>query len=317
LDLKPRDILTRQSFLNAITIVNILGGSTNAVLHLLAMARAADVPLTIDDFQDVSDKTPYIADLKPSGKYYMEDLHKIGGIPALLKYLLKRTNLIDGSQMTVTGKTLAQNLEDVAEIEFETQDLIKRVENPIKPTGHLTILRGNLAPGTAVAKLTGKEGLRFEGVARCFDSLLDFYPSLEKGEIKPGTVLIFRYQGPKGAPGMPEMLGPTAALIGAGLGNSTALITDGRFSGASRGFIIGHVVPEATLGGPIALVKDGDRIIIDSASRTINWLVEENEQTARRREWENSGKSALKVKRGILYRYARDVAPASEGAYCD
>ncbi|KAG6372280.1 dihydroxy-acid and 6-phosphogluconate dehydratase [Boletus reticuloceps] len=242
LDLKPRDILTRQSFLNAITIVNILGGSTNAVLHLLAIARAADVPLTIDDFQEVSGRTPYIADLKPSGKYYMEDVHKIGGIPALLKYLLKHTDLIDGSQMTVTGKTLAENLEDVPELDFETQDIIRTVENPIKPTGHLTILRGSLAPGTAVAKLTGKEGLRFEGVAKCFDSVHDFYPSLERGEIKPGTVLIFRYQGPKGAPGMPEMLGPTAALMGAGLGNSTALITDGRFSGASRGFIIGSRV---------------------------------------------------------------------------
>ncbi|KIK93719.1 hypothetical protein PAXRUDRAFT_828679 [Paxillus rubicundulus Ve08.2h10] len=320
LDLKPRDILTRQSFLNAITIINILGGSTNAVLHLLAIARAADIPLIIDDFQAVSDKTPYIADLKPSGKYYMEDVHKIGGIPALLKYLLKHTNLIDGSQMTVTGKTLAENLEDVPELDFETQDVIRRVDDPIKPTGHLTILRGSLAPGTAVAKLTGKEGLKFEGIAQCFESVHDFYPVLERGEIKPGTVLIFRYQGPKGAPGMPEvssLLGPTAALMGAGLGNSTALITDGRFSGASRGFIIGHVVPEATLGGPIALVKDGDRIIIDAASRTIDWLVGEDEKAARKKEWEASGKSALKEKRGILYRYARDVAPASEGAYCD
>ncbi|KAG9316611.1 dehydratase family-domain-containing protein [Chiua virens] len=323
MDLKPRDILTRQSFLNAITIVNILGGSTNAVLHLLAIARAADIPLTIDDFQEVSDRTPYIADLKyafnsarkvswadhgvrPSGKYYMEDVHKIGGIPALLKYLIKHTNLIDGSQMTVTGKTLAENLEDVPELDFETQDIIRRVEDPIKPTGHLTILRGSLAPGTAVAKLTGKEGLRVlpNATTVCTTSI----PLLKEGEVKPGTVLIFRYQGPKGAPGMPEMLGPTAALMGAGLGNSTALITDGRFSGASRGFIIGHVVPEATLGGPIALVKDGDRIIIDAGSRSINWLVEKDEKAARRKEWEASGKNALKEKRGILYRYARDVA---------
>ncbi|KAH7924253.1 dihydroxy-acid and 6-phosphogluconate dehydratase [Leucogyrophana mollusca] len=316
LDLKPRDILTRQSFLNAITIVNILGGSTNAVLHLLAAARAADIPLTIDDFQAISDKTPYLADLKPSGKYYMEDVHKIGGIPAIIKYLLKNTNLIDGSQMTVTGKTLAENLEDVPELDFANQDIIRKLDNPIKPTGHLTILRGSLAPGTAVAKLTGKEGLRFEGVAKCFDSLDGFYPALEKGEIKPGTVLIFRYQGPKGAPGMPEA-SPTAALMGAGLGNSTALITDGRFSGASRGFIIGHVVPEATLGGPIALVQDGDPIVIDSENRAINWLVDEDEKARRRKEWEVSGKNALKERRGILYRYARDVAPASEGAYCD
>ncbi|KAG6335579.1 hypothetical protein ID866_3519 [Astraeus odoratus] len=317
LDLKPRDILTRQSFLNAITIVNILGGSTNAVLHLLAMARAADIPLTIDDFQEIADKTPYLADLKPSGRYYMEDVHKIGGIPSLLKYLIKRTSLIDGSQMTVTGKTLAENLEDVPELDFESQDVVRRVEDPIKPTGHLTILRGSLAPGTAVAKLTGKEGLRFEGVAKCFDNESDFYPALANEEIKSGMILIFRYQGPKGAPGMPEMLGPTGALMGAGLGNSTALITDGRFSGASRGFIIGHVVPEATLGGPIALVKDGDRILIDAVSHTINWLVDDDEVIIRRKEWEASGKSALKVKRGILYRYARDVAPASEGAYCD
>lgn len=317
LDLKPRDILTRQSFLNAITIVNVLGGSTNAVLHLLAIARAADVPLTIDDFQMISDKTPYLADLKPSGKYYMEDVHKIGGVPAIIKYLLKNTDLIDGSQMTVTGKTLAENLVDVPELDFDNQDIIKRLDNPIKPSGHLTILKGSLAPGTAVAKLTGKEGLRFEGAAKCFDSVHDFYPALERGDIKPGMILIFRYQGPKGAPGMPEMLGPTAALMGAGLGNSTALITDGRFSGASRGFIIGHVVPEATLGGPIALVEDGDPIVIDAKSRTIDWQVGEEEKARRRKIWEVSGKSALKERRGILFRYARDVAPASEGAYCD
>ncbi|EIW83054.1 dihydroxy-acid and 6-phosphogluconate dehydratase [Coniophora puteana RWD-64-598 SS2] len=317
LDLKPRDILTRQSFLNAIAIVNILGGSTNAVLHFLAAARAADIDLTIDDFQTISDRTPYLADLKPSGKYYMEDVHKIGGIPAVVKYLLAHTDLIDGSQMTVTGKTLAENYADVPELNFDNQDIFRPIENPIKSSGHLTILKGTLAPGTAVAKLTGKEGLRFEGVAKCFDSLEGFYPALERGEIKPGTILIFRYQGPKGAPGMPEMLGPTAALMGAGLGNSTALITDGRFSGASRGFIIGHVVPEAIVGGPIALVKDGDPIVIDSAGRAIDWNVSEEEKVRRKQEWDTSGKNKLKERRGVLYRYARDVAPASEGAYCD
>ncbi|TDL26222.1 dihydroxy-acid and 6-phosphogluconate dehydratase [Rickenella mellea] len=317
LDIKPLDILTRNSFINAIVIINVLGGSTNAVLHLLAIARAADIPLTIDDFQEVSDRTPYLADLKPSGKYYMEDLHKVGGIPALLKYLMKNTNLIDGSQLTVTGKTLAQNLEDVHELEFEKQDVVRRLDNPIKPTGHLTILRGSLCPGSAVAKLTGKEGLRFEGIAKCFDNLDGFYPALAAGEIKPGTVVIFRYQGPKGAPGMPEMLGPTGAIMGAGLGNTTCLITDGRFSGASRGFIIGHVVPEAQDGGPIALVKDGDKIIVDAATKTIDWVVDEKTKVDRMKEWEVSGKRPLRVKRGVLYRYARDVAPASEGAYCD
>ncbi|KAF8919889.1 dihydroxy-acid/6-phosphogluconate dehydratase [Mucidula mucida] len=304
LDLKPSDIVTRQSFLNAIVIVNILGGSTNSVLHFLAMARAANIQLDVDDFQKVANRTPYLADLKPSGKYYMEDVHKVGGIPAIVKYLLNHTDLIDGSQMTVTGKTLAQNLEDVEELSFDNQDVIRKLDNPIKKTGHLTILRGNLAPGSAVAKLTGKEGLKFEGTAKCFDSLDGFFPALEAGEIKAGTVLIFRYQGPKGAPGMPEVR-PTAAIAGAGLSNSTALITDGRFSGASRGFIIGHVVPEARLGGPIAL------------TRTINWLVDEAEQERRRKEWEASGKGELNVKRGVLYRYARDVAPASFGAYCD
>ncbi|KAI3618576.1 dihydroxy-acid dehydratase [Moniliophthora roreri] len=338
----PRDILTRQSFLNAIVIVHILGGSTNAVLHLLAMARAAEIELTIDDFQTVANKTPYLADLKrvpsclwPSGKYYMEDVHEIGGIPAILKYLLNHTDLIDGSQMTVTGKTLAENLADVPELSFDNQDVIRKLGDPLKPTGHITILRGNLCPGSAVAKITGKEGSRFEGVAKCFDSLDGFYPALEAGEIKPGMVLIFRYQGlsasfytlrvvayilvqgPKGAPGMPEMLGPTGAIAGAGLSNSTALITDGRFSGASRGFIVGHVVPEARLGGPIALVKDGDPINIDSEARTITWVVDDEEQARRKQEWDASNKGQLNVKRGILYRYARDVAPASYGAYCD
>ncbi|KAH9176337.1 dihydroxy-acid/6-phosphogluconate dehydratase [Lactarius sanguifluus] len=307
-DIKPRDILTRNSFLNAIAIVNVLGGSTNAVLHLLAMARAADVELTIDDFQAVADRTPYLANLKPSGRYYMEDLHRVGGIPSLLKYLLAHTDLIDGTQLT-----------DAAELEFgqPPQDVVRPLADPIKRTGHIAILRGNLAPGSAVAKITGAEGVRFQGVAKCFDSLDGFYPALAAGEIKPGMVLVFRYQGPKGAPGMPEMLGPTGALIGAGLAGSTALITDGRFSGASRGFIIGHIVPEARLGGPIALVQDGDRIVIDSEKRTIDWDVSDEEEARRRKEWEGSGKGALTVRRGILLRYARDVAPANVGAYCD
>lgn len=317
IDLKPKDILTRNSFLNAITIVNVIGGSTNAVLHLLAMARAADVELTIDDFQAVRDRTPYICDLKPSGKYVMEDLHKAGGIPALVKYLLKNTDLLDGNQLTVTGKTLAENYADVPDLDFDTQSVVRPLENPIQSTGHLTILRGNLAPDTAVAKLTGKEGRRFEGTAKVFDRLDDFYPALAAGEITEGTVVIFRYQGPKGAPGMPEMLGPTGALMGAGLGGKTALITDGRFSGASRGFIIGHVVPEAINGGPIALVKDGDKIVIDAAEREINWLVDEDEQARRRTEWEASGKNEIREKRGVLYKYARDVAPANVGAYTD
>ncbi|KAK7685189.1 hypothetical protein QCA50_011552 [Cerrena zonata] len=316
LDLKPKDILTRNSFLNAITIVNVLGGSTNSVLHLLAMARSADIELHIDDFQKVADRTPYLADLRPSGKYVMEDLHKAGGIPGLVKYLIKH-DLIDGTQLTVTGKTLAENYEDVPDLDFDKQDVVKRIETPIKKTGHLTILRGNLAPGTAVAKLTGKEGSKFEGVAKVFDSIDPFYVALEKGEVTAGQVIIFRYQGPKGAPGMPEMLGPTGALMGAGLGGKTALITDGRFSGASRGFIIGHVVPEALVGGPIALVKDGDKIVIDSDTRTIDWLVDEEEQKRRKAEWDAAGPREFREKRGILYKYARDVAPASEGAYTD
>ncbi|KAL5485349.1 hypothetical protein ACEPAI_7991 [Sanghuangporus weigelae] len=352
-DLKPRDILTRNSFLNAIAVINAIGGSTNSVLHFLAMARAADIPLAIDDFQAIADRTPYLADLKPSGKYYMEDLHKAGGIPAVMKYLLTHSDLLDGSQLTVTGKTITENLADVPDLQFDTQDVVRPLENPIKRTGHLTILRGSLCPGTAVAKLTGKEGLYFEGIAKCFDNIDDFYPSLAAGEIKPGTVVIFRYQGPKGAPGMPEvkfvtsdpwismliflivdarqavaeaastirterecMLGPTGAIIGAGLGKTTCLITDGRFSGASHGFIIGHVVPEAQVGGPIALVRDGDKIVVDAKTRTIDWLVDEETKAQREKEWE-AVEHPLKVKRGVLLRYARDVQPASVGAYCD
>ncbi|KAN0133935.1 dihydroxy-acid dehydratase [Lactarius tabidus] len=317
-DIKPRDILTRNSFLNAIAIVNVLGGSTNAVLHFLAMARAADIELTIDDFQAVADRTPYLANLKPSGRYMMEDLHRVGGIPALLKYLLAHTDLIDGTQLTITGRTLAENVADAPVLAFgQAQDVVRPLTDPIKRTGHIAILRGNLAPGSAVAKITGAEGVTFQGVAKCFDSLDGFYPALAAGEIKPGMVLVFRYQGPKGAPGMPEMLGPTGALIGAGLAGSTALITDGRFSGASHGFIIGHIVPEARLGGPIALVQDGDRIVIDSEKRTIDWVVGGEEEARRRKLWEGSGLDALTVKRGILLRYARDVAPANVGAYCD
>ncbi|EJU01769.1 dihydroxy-acid and 6-phosphogluconate dehydratase [Dacryopinax primogenitus] len=317
LDLKPRDIITRKALENAVTLVHVIGGSTNAVLHLLAIARSADVPFTIDDFQTIGERTPYLADLKPSGKYYMEDLHKVGGIPALLKYLLKNTNLLHGDCITVTGKTQAENVAHAPDLDFEKQDVVRPLEKPLKPTGHITILKGNLCPDTAVAKITGKEGLKFEGHARVFDHLDDFYPALHRGDITAGSVCIFRYQGPKGAPGMPEMLGPTGALMGAGLGGKTALITDGRFSGASHGFIIGHVCPEAFLGGPIALVKDGDSIVIDAERKVIDWGVSKEEEEKRYEEWKKNGPREFKVKRGVLYRYARDVAPANVGAYTD
>ncbi|KAG8812040.1 hypothetical protein FRC19_003418, partial [Serendipita sp. 401] len=316
-DIKPRDILSRKSFDNAIALTCILGGSTNAVLHLLAIARAADIPLTVDDFQAIADRTPYLADLRPSGKYMMEDLNKVGGVPAVLKYLLKNTNLIHGDTLTVTGKTLAENLQDVPELDFQSQDVVRPLDDPIKSTGHICILRGSLAPDSAVAKITGKEGLRFEGSAKCFDVEADFYKSLKAGEITAGTVVIFRYQGPKGGPGMPEMLGPTGAIMGAGLGDKTCLITDGRFSGASRGFIIGHVTPEAQLGGPIALVEDGDKILVDAQTRKIEWLVDDATKEARRDKWRQMGERPLKFKRGVLFRYTRDVAPANVGAYCD
>src|SRR3954466_7005603 len=274
-DLKPREIMTRAAFENAMTIVMALGGSTNAVLHLIAMARAVNVPLTIDDFQKTSDRVPYIADLKPSGKYVMEDLHHVGGTPAVMKYLLEK-GYLKGDCMTVTGKTIAQNLVEVKGL-AEGQQVIHTIEKPIKPSGHIRIMRGNFCPDGAVAKITGKEGLKFSGPARCYDSEEDMLHGLERKEIKKGDVIIIRYEGPKGGPGMPEMLTPTSAIMGAGLGADVALITDGRFSGGSHGFIIGHITPEAQEGGPIALVRDGDRINIDAVSCELRLEVDQAE----------------------------------------
>ena len=312
LDLKPRDIMTRRSFENAMVTVMTLGGSTNAVLHLIAMARAVGVPLEPADFQRVSRRVPYIADLKPSGKYVQEDLHSIGGTSGLMKYLLDK-GLLDGDCMTVTGKTLAENLASNKGL-AAGQKIIQPVEHPIKPTGHITILHGNLAPGSAVAKITGKEGSRFRGPARVFDSEEGMLAALEQGAILRGDVVIIRYEGPKGGPGMPEMLTPTSALVGAGLGNDVALITDGRFSGGSHGFIVGHVVPEAQDGGPIALVCDGDVVVIDADTASIDMEVAEEEIRRRRSEWKAP---PLKATRGMLAKYIRCVAPASLGCVTD
>ncbi len=312
LDLKPRDIMTRRSFENAIVTVMALGGSTNAVLHLIAMARAVNVALEPADFQRVSRRVPYIADLKPSGKFVQEDLHSIGGTSGLMKYLLDK-GLLDGDCMTVTGKTLAENLASSKGL-AAGQKIIQPVEHPIKPTGHITILHGNLAPGSAVAKITGKEGSRFRGPARVFDSEEAMLAALEQGAIQRGDVVIIRYEGPKGGPGMPEMLTPTSALVGAGLGNDVALITDGRFSGGSHGFIVGHVVPEAQEGGPIALVCDGDVVVIDADTASIDVEVSEDELRRRRSQWEAP---PLKATRGILAKYIRCVAPASQGCVTD
>ncbi|ROT39887.1 dihydroxy-acid dehydratase [Sodiomyces alkalinus F11] len=313
-DIRPRDILTRQAFEDAIIVVNILGGSTNAVLHLIAMADAADVKLTVDDFQAVSDRTPFLADLKPSGKYVMADLHEIGGTPALLKFLLKE-GLLDGSRITVTGKTLAQNVDAYPDFPAN-QDIIRPLSNPIKPSGHIQILRGQLAAGGSVGKITGKEGLRFEGKARVYDAEDDFIASLERGEIKKGekTVVIIRYEGPKGGPGMPEMLKPSSAIMGAGLGQDVALLTDGRFSGGSHGFLIGHIVPEAMEGGPIALVQDGDTIVIDAEKRVIDTNVSEEEMSKRRAAWTAP---PLKYAKGTLKKYASLVTDASSGCVTD
>ena len=312
LDLKPSDIMTRAAFENAMVVVMALGGSTNAVLHLIAMARAIDVALTIDDFQKVSDRVPFLADLKPSGKYVMEDLHNVGGIPAVMKYLLEK-GFIDGTCRTVTGNTIAENLKDVPSLK-SGQDVIMPLEKPIKGSGHIQILRGNLAPGGSVAKITGKEGLRFKGPARVYDSEELMLAALERKEIQKGDVIVIRYEGPKGGPGMPEMLTPTSAIIGMGLGNDVALITDGRFSGGSNGFIIGHVVPEAQEGGPIALVRDGDVINIDAHARRLDVEISDAQLTKRARQWKQP---PYKATRGTLFKYIKNVKNASDGCVTD
>jgi dihydroxy-acid dehydratase len=312
LDLKPRDIMTREAFENAMVVVTALGGSTNAVLHLIAMARAADVSLSLEDFQAVSDRTPFLADLKPSGAYVMEDVHDVGGTPAVLKLLLAE-GALDGDCMTVTGKTLAENVADLPDL-TEGQRVIRPWNDPIKETGHIQILAGSLAPDGSVAKITGKEGLTFSGPAQVFDSEEDMLAALERAEIEAGSVVVIRYEGPKGGPGMPEMLTPTSALMGVGLGDKVALLTDGRFSGGSHGFIIGHVTPEAQEGGPIALVRNGDRISIDAKKRRMDLEVSDDELAARRAAWTAP---PLKATRGTLYKYIKNVKPASEGCVTD
>ena len=311
-DLKPRDIVTRQSFINAMRLTIVLGGSTNAVLHSLAMARAFDIDLNIDDWQRVSDETPLLSDFRPSGKYVMEDLHAVGGVPAVIKLMLDK-GLIDGSQKTITGKTLAENVRDLPGLK-EGQQIVHAFANPIKKDGHIRILRGNLAPDGAVAKITGKEGTRFEGTAKVFDSEEDMIHGLERKEIAKGDVIIIRYEGPRGGPGMPEMLTPTSALAGYGLLNDVALITDGRFSGGSHGFIIGHVTPEAIEGGNIALAKTGDQVRIDAEKNTIDLLVSDGDLATRRKSWK---KPPYKVTRGTLYKYIKNVKSASEGCVTD
>ncbi len=311
-DIKPRDIMTRPAFENAMVMVMALGGSTNAVLHLLAMAKAADVELSIDEFQATSDRIPFLADLKPSGRYVMEDLHNVGGTPAVMKYLLGQ-GLIDGSCLTVTGKTVAENLADLPELS-DGQDVFMPLEKPIKQSGHIQILKGNLAPGGSVAKITGKEGLHFSGPAKVYDAEEAMLAALERSEINKGDVVIIRYEGPTGGPGMPEMLTPTSAIIGAGLGNDVALITDGRFSGGSHGFIIGHVVPEAQLGGPIALVQNGDVVTIDASQRLLSVDVTDAEMACRRAQW---SMPPYKAQRGTLYKYIKNVTDASSGCVTD
>ena len=313
LDLKPLDIMTPKAFENAITMVMILGGSTNAVLHLIAMARTAGVALTPDDFQRISDKTPLLADLKPSGKYLMEDLHKMGGIPSVMKYLLKE-GFLHGDCMTVTGQTVAENIADAPDLEFENQDLIYPLSQPIKKTGHLQILKGNLAAEGSVAKITGKEGEQFSGPARVFNGETELIAGIQSKRVKAGDVVVIRYVGPKGAPGMPEMLKPTSAIFGAGLGSSVALITDGRFSGGTHGFVVGHIAPEAYDGGLMALVEDDDTIEIDATKRTITLKVSDEELAKRKAAWQQP---ALKADKGILFKYAKCVKNATEGCVTD
>jgi dihydroxy-acid dehydratase len=311
-DIKPKDIMTRKAFENAITIVAVLAGSTNAVMHLIAMAHSVDIEITLDDFQAISDKTPVLADLKPSGKFMMEDLHAVGGIPALMKYLLKE-GYIHGDCMTVTGKTIAENLESVPDL-YEGQEIVHDIKNALKSSGNIQILYGNLASEGCVAKISGKEGEYFEGTAVVFESEFEVIPGLEKGMIKPGDVVVIRYCGPKGGPGMPEMLKPTSAIMGAGLGDKVALITDGRFSGGSHGFVVGHITPEAYDGGGIALIENGDIITIDAVKNTINLKIPDAEYAERLANWVQPD---LKVSKGVLLKYARSVSSASTGCVTD
>ncbi|SJZ52735.1 dihydroxy-acid dehydratase [Chitinophaga eiseniae] len=312
-DIKPRDIMTKEAFENALTVIMALGGSTNAVLHFIAIAKSVGVSVTLADFQLSSDKTPLIADLKPSGKFLMEDLHNIGGVPLVMKYLLKK-GYLHGHCLTVTGKTLAENLENVPDIDFSKQDIIVPVEKPLKANGHIQILYGNLAEKGSVAKITGKEGEQFRGPARVFDGEFELIAGIQSGRVKEGDVVVIRQVGPKGAPGMPEMLKPTSAIMGVGLGKSVALITDGRFSGGTHGFVVGHITPEAFEGGNIALVEDGDMIEIDAVNNTINMEVSDEELAARRARWTAP---ALKVSNGILFKYAKLVKNATEGCVTD
>ena len=313
LDIKPKDIMTRKAFENAITVIMVLGGSTNAVLHLIAMAKSVDVALTQDDFQQISDRVPVLADFKPSGKYLMQDLHQYGGLPAVMKYLLAK-GLLHGDCLTVTGKTLAENLSIVPDLDFDQQKIIYPVEQPVKPTGHLQILYGNLAEKGSVAKISGKEGELFEGPARVFDGEHALIDGINTGKIKSGDVVVIRYVGPKGGPGMPEMLKPTSAIIGAGLGKSVALITDGRFSGGTHGFVVGHITPEAYEGGLIALVQDDDVIELNVSTKQMTLKVPDAEIEKRRQQWK---RPALNASKGLLFKYAQVVKDASEGCVTD
>ena len=313
MDIKPSDIMTRKAFENAVTIIMVLGGSTNAVLHMIAIAKSIDVKLTQDDFQLISDRVPVLADLKPSGKYLMEDLHNIGGVPLVMKYLLKQ-GLLHGDCMTVTGKTVAENLANVPDLDFDSQKIIFPTSNPVKTTGHLQILYGNLAEKGSVAKISGKEGELFEGPARVFEGESELINGINSGKIKSGDVVVITHVGPRGAPGMPEMLKPTSAIIGAGLGKSVALITDGRFSGGTHGFVVGHVTPEAFDGGLIGLVKDNDRIEINVATKSMTLKVSPEEIATRKANWKQP---ALNATKGILYKYAKTVKDASEGCVTD
>ena len=311
-DIKPRDIMTRKAFENAITMVAVLGGSTNAVMHLIAMAHSVGIELTLKDFQDISDKTPLLADLKPSGKYLMEDLHNVGGVPAVMKYLLKE-GFLHGDCLTVTGKTIAENLASVPDL-HDGQEVIFEIQKALKPTGNIQILYGNIASEGCVAKISGKEGEFFEGTAVVFEGEKDVIRGIQAGEVKPGNVVIIRYCGPKGGPGMSEMLKPTSAIMGAGLGSTVALITDGRFSGGSHGFVVGHVTPEAYEGGGIALIENGDVITIDAVKNTINMKISDEEFAKRKANWKQPESP---IKQGVLLKYMRSVSSASEGCVTD